>query len=428
MNKRIYLLLAVFLFGLGITAQQLPAQNFARRPEPAAGHANQDQATEQTSVEQRQAADPNRVQDAAGDLSSTDGDISVRDLKTARILSPRQKEKKGFFAAGVAARGQETASAPDKSIFAELAALDEDAEDISVRDLKTPPPGLPSKTKEDISEEPEAAVKTDASRDAAGPGKNIDKSLRTGGKAAEQPDGLFTGNKLTSEQDLKEAGNVDDLMKMVEPPGVEIFEDLGGEYTLGPTDVIEISVMRHPEVSGEYPVNKEGKIQYDFVGDLKITGLNKDEATKVIADALSEYIVSPEVTVKIIQYNSKIVYVVGEVFSPGKIYMRGDTIRVREALMQAGLPRLSGVTKKSHLIKPSNKGKPKKKYLNVYALLYEGDLRYNDVMEPGDVLYVPPTFLTRIMRAISPVAAPIGQAAGARVGVDTIGDTDGRNY
>lgn len=221
----------------------------------------------------------------------------------------------------------------------------------------------------------------------------------------------------------------EEILKMVElPAGAEILERTGGKYTLGPNDVIEISVMRHPEVTGEYPINKEGKIQYEFVGDIEITGLTKEEASDVIRESLSEYIVSPEVSVKIIGYNSKVVYVVGEVFRPGKIYMRGDTITVREALMKAGLPRLSGVTKKSRLIKQADNKRPKRKNINVYALLYEGDMRYNEIMSPGDILYIPPTFLTKVMRAISPVAAPIGQAAGARVGVSTLGSTEQNNY
>jgi len=186
--------------------------------------------------------------------------------------------------------------------------------------------------------------------------------------------------------------------------------------------------MRHPEVSGQYPINNEGKIQYEFVGDIMISGMTKEKAEETVSERLAEYIVSPEVTVKIIQYNSKIVYVVGEVAAPGKIYMRGDTITVREALMQAGLPRLSGITKKSHLITPTDAGKPKKKYIDVYALLYQGDLRQNDIMYPGDVLYIPPTFLTKVMRAISPVAAPIGQAAGATTGVNVIGDPSRTGY
>lgn len=240
--------------------------------------------------------------------------------------------------------------------------------------------------------------------------KNIEQDL-----VGEMPSATF------GHSDIEEA-SAEDIMKMVAPPpGVKMLADTGGQYTLGPTDVIEITVMRHPEVTGEYPINNEGKIQYEFVGDLAISGMTKDQATEVIREALSEYIVSPEVSVKIIGYNSKVVYVVGEVFRPGKIFMRGDTITVREALMQAGLPRLSGVTKKSRLIKQDDRGRPKKQYLNVYALIYEGDLRYNQTMEPGDVLYIPPTFLTKVMRAISPVAAPIGQAAGASVGVSTIG-------
>jgi polysaccharide export outer membrane protein len=227
-----------------------------------------------------------------------------------------------------------------------------------------------------------------------------------------------------NESQVKQASSVEEIMKMVEPPKSEgAVGHIGGQYTLGPNDVIQVMVMRHPEVSGEYVINQEGKIQYEFVGDIFVSGMSKEEASEVIVQALSEYIVSPEVTVKISQYNSKIVYVVGEVFNPGKIYMRGDTITVREALIQAGLPRLSGITKKSRLITPSDDGRPKRKMINVYALLYEGDLRQNTVMQPGDVLYIPPTFLTRVMRVISPVAAPVGQAAGVRVGTETIGGT-----
>jgi protein involved in polysaccharide export with SLBB domain len=183
-------------------------------------------------------------------------------------------------------------------------------------------------------------------------------------------------------------------------------------YLLDKTDVIDVSVMRHPEVSGKYAINTEGKIQYEFVGDIVVGGLTKNEVSKIISEKLKDYIINPEVTVKIAEYNSKMVYVVGEVYKPGKIFMRGNTITVREALLEAGLPMLSGITKKSKLITPSEMGKGDKKDVNVYALLYEGDLRENLVMQPGDILYIPPTFLTKTMRAISPITAPVADAAG----------------
>ena len=184
-------------------------------------------------------------------------------------------------------------------------------------------------------------------------------------------------------------------------------------YTLGVNDVIEITVARHPEVSKQYIINSEGKIQYEFVGDIEISGLTKKKANDLIAQRLSTYIVSPEVTIKIIGYNSKVVYIIGEVGSPGKIYMRGDTITVREALLQAGLPLLSASTRKCRLITPSEEGKAKKKYVDVFALLYEGNLRENYVMKPGDTLYIPATIMAKAMRVIQPVAQPVTAAASA---------------
>ena len=92
--------------------------------------------------------------------------------------------------------------------------------------------------------------------------------------------------------------------------------------------------------------------------------------------------------------------------------MRGDTITVREALLEAGLPLLSASTKKSRLITPSEKGKRDRKVVNVEALLYDGDLRENLVMNPGDTLYIPATVMAKAMRVIAPVAQPIGTAAG----------------
>lgn len=218
------------------------------------------------------------------------------------------------------------------------------------------------------------------------------------------------GGALVEEQDQIDKR----LNEVVDATGVpELTPEEASQYTLGITDEITVTVMRHPEVSGEYVINNEGKIQYEFAGDIKVAGLNKEEATQAIRERLKEYIIDPDVSVKISGYNSKIVYVVGEVGLPGKIFMQGDTITIREALMRAGLPQLSGVTKRSWLITPSTDGKPIKKRVNVYALLYEGDLRENFIMKPGDVIYIPATFLTKAMRAIQPITAPVSDAAGA---------------
>ena len=150
-----------------------------------------------------------------------------------------------------------------------------------------------------------------------------------------------------------------------------------------------------------------------------IAGLTKKEVAELLKEKLGKYIIAPEVTIKITGYNSKVVYVIGEVGRPGKIYMQGDTITVREALLQAALPLLSAKTTESRLITPSAESKPALKKVNVYKLLYEGDLKENFVMKPGDTLYIPPTFLAKALRFIQPITAPIGDAGGTAARVTT---------
>lgn len=191
-----------------------------------------------------------------------------------------------------------------------------------------------------------------------------------------------------------------------------ITEDV--KYILGPNDVIAIEVRRHPEFSGQYAINSEGKIEYKFVGDVVVNDLTKAHLKERLCDILSEYIIDPEVEVTIVAYLSKVFYVVGEVSNPGKFYMRGNSISVREALVQAGLPTHTAAMKACRLITPNDDGN-KKNYdtVDAMSLLYEGNLTENLEMKPGDVLYVPATIMAKVIRVISPVTNLTGQATGA---------------
>ncbi|MBN3038095.1 MAG: polysaccharide biosynthesis/export family protein [Candidatus Omnitrophica bacterium] len=184
------------------------------------------------------------------------------------------------------------------------------------------------------------------------------------------------------------------------------------KYTLGPNDVIEIIVRRHPEFSGQYAINSEGKIEYKFVGDIIVDGLTKAELKDRLHEVLSEYIIEPEINVTIVAYLSKVIYVVGDVNRPGKFYMKGNSVTVREALVQAGLPNGAAAMRKTRLITPNSTGEEDYIKVDIQKLLYEGDLSQNLEMNPGDVLYVPPTVMAKIIRVISPVTGLVGQTTG----------------
>jgi len=181
-------------------------------------------------------------------------------------------------------------------------------------------------------------------------------------------------------------------------------------YTLGPDDAIEILVRRHPEFSDKFTINAEGKIQYKFVGDIEIQGMTKTEVKDLITKILAKYIITPEVDVSIMEYRSKVIYVIGEVGRPGKYYMKADVISMREAVIQAGLPTLSAAMRRTTLIRPDKSGKPEQNMVDLYALLYEGKLDLDREMLPGDVVVVPATLFAKIFRVISPIQSTVSSA------------------
>ena len=202
---------------------------------------------------------------------------------------------------------------------------------------------------------------------------------------------------------------------------IGITSDEPVKYTLGPEDVISLDVRRHPEFSGTYEINSEGKIQYKFVGDIAAAGMTKNEFREKLVKILSVYVVEPTIDVTIAAYRSKVFYVIGEVGRPGKYYMMADEIPVREAVVQAGLPLLSAKTGSAKLITPDATGRPVTKKINLDKILYKGDLKGNLLMRPGDVLYIPATFLTKVMRTILPVSQPIGTVASTEGSAARIG-------
>jgi polysaccharide export outer membrane protein len=185
--------------------------------------------------------------------------------------------------------------------------------------------------------------------------------------------------------------------------------------------VVEIQVQRHPEFSGTFPVNLEGKIQLNLIGDIDVTGLTKKELADKVAKLVSSYVINPEVNVTILEYRSKSYLVIGEVNRPGRYFMRSETTTVKDAIVEAGLPMVSAAMRKCRIITPDRDGRIKTRAVDVYDVLYGGNLRKNLEMHPGDTLYVPATIMAKTFRVIAPITEPVSAAAGAQSGLNTLG-------
>jgi polysaccharide biosynthesis/export protein len=109
-----------------------------------------------------------------------------------------------------------------------------------------------------------------------------------------------------------------------------------GDYEVGPGDVIEVAVYGNEDLSRIPTVQTNGSISLPLLGEVQVSGLTIAEVQRKITNLLEkDYLVKPQVEVKVRDYNSQYVSVVGEMNSPGRKPLRGRT-RLIDILTEAG--------------------------------------------------------------------------------------------
>lgn len=107
-----------------------------------------------------------------------------------------------------------------------------------------------------------------------------------------------------------------------------IVKSLSADDRLRVDDVLEIRVVGEAELSGEYRIDPDGKIQFPYAGSIKIVGLRVADVHDIVTARLKEeYLRNPQVAVHVKEWNSRKVSVLGEVGKPGPIqFFTGMTI------------------------------------------------------------------------------------------------------
>jgi len=159
-------------------------------------------------------------------------------------------------------------------------------------------------------------------------------------------------------------------------------------YKIGPEDVLEIAVWQNPDVSRTVTVRPDGNISLPLVDDIRAGGLSPEELKGRIEEKLKPFMTSgPEVSVIVLQVNSRKFFVQGEVNSPGIFPMRARTT-VSQAITLAG-----GFTEfaKKNKIRILRKGKGKQKVIEVkYKKILQDESGREDVLlRPDDIVIVP---------------------------------------
>jgi polysaccharide export outer membrane protein len=163
------------------------------------------------------------------------------------------------------------------------------------------------------------------------------------------------------------------------------------EHRIQPGDFIDISLWEEGEFK-EYSVqvSKGGTINLLFIEDISVLGLTSKELDKHLSQVLSEYYVSPMLTVKI----KEVVYVLGEAKNPGA-YTFEDGLTLAAIIASAG-----GVTEDAKLknvlvIRGYNKN-PEVLVANFRRMMKKGDLTQNIYLKGGDIVFLPSTTISNV--------------------------------
>jgi polysaccharide export outer membrane protein len=116
------------------------------------------------------------------------------------------------------------------------------------------------------------------------------------------------------------------------------------EYRLGAGDVLEVIVFGNEDLSRTTTVETSGAISLPLLGEVPVAGLTVAEAKQKLTSLLArDFLVNPQVDLKVKEYQSQFITVLGEVNSPGRKGLRGRT-RLIDLLVDAGgfTPRASG--------------------------------------------------------------------------------------
>ena len=154
-------------------------------------------------------------------------------------------------------------------------------------------------------------------------------------------------------------------------------------YVSSPSEMNNLSLTGQVRQQ-TYLVDESGEINFPVLGKLKIAGLSRAEATKLLEGKLKDYIKDPVVTLRITNFR---VSVLGEVNRPGTYTIANERVSILEAIALAGDLTIYG-ERNNVLLLRDEKGVVSKSYI---------DLRNNDLfdsplfyLKSNDVIYVEP--------------------------------------
>lgn len=178
------------------------------------------------------------------------------------------------------------------------------------------------------------------------------------------------------------------------------------EYRMAPPDSVQIYSKRVREVHHHTEaISPDGKLNLPLLGRVFVAGKTTEEVEAELRVMAQEYYEDADISVRVVNYASKQIFVFGEVSRPGPYAYNGANT-VLGTMSRAQPTRLADPSK-IIVLRPNADGELiRKMTVDLDKMVKEGDILLDAVMEEGDIIYVPPTPLAAVALGFQQLLLP----------------------
>lgn len=172
-------------------------------------------------------------------------------------------------------------------------------------------------------------------------------------------------------------------------------------YRIAPGDVLEIKSVTDGTLNEVAKVGPDGTIAHPMVGYVHAAGRTPEELDAALTEKLAESVLNPSITVIVREYGGSLVFVGGEVFTPQRIMLTGQTTAL-SAILTAGGYTPEGDLSRVVLIRRGADGLPVTRTLNLEDVTDGyGSNGLDPVLVASDIVIVPPSAVTEANRFVA---------------------------
>lgn len=183
------------------------------------------------------------------------------------------------------------------------------------------------------------------------------------------------------------------------------------EYRMAPPDVVLVTSKRVREINNHREIIRpDGKLTLPLLGSVYVAGRTCEEVSADLQKMARDFYEDADVSVRIVSFQSKRIYVFGEVGRPGP-YSYNGTNTVLDTMASAQPSRLADPGR-IQILRPSADGRlVRRMTISLDEMVKRGDTQLNAVLEEGDIIYVPANPLAAVGLVLQQLLLPLQPAA-----------------